>query len=75
MTQKEEILRYMNEVGPITPALAMSVCGCMRLAARIDDLKKDGHWISVEMVSNTNRFGRVVRFARYTRMGWKGLGR
>lgn len=69
MTQCDMILRYMEEEGGITPWEAMREFGCMRLGARIYDLKRRGHGIRRQMVTNTNRFGKAVAFARYTLEG------
>lgn len=63
--QKDDILRYMQEVGEITPVDAMREFSCMRLAARISDLRRDGHKIIAERVRGTNRFGRTVTYAKY----------
>ena len=66
MTQKEMILRYMKQFGSITPAEAYEDIGCMRLAARIADLEADNVAIKKEMVKKKNRFGKTVRFKRYS---------
>jgi hypothetical protein len=65
MTQTDMILRYMQETGSITPWEALREFGCMRLGARIHDLKRRGVDISREIVTEQNRFGKSVRFARY----------
>ena len=65
-THKMLILKYMQEVGPITPLEALKEFGGMRLAARISDLKDDGYDIKTEDVSTINRYGRKVKFARYS---------
>ena len=66
MTQNEMILRYMKEFGSITPWEAMREFGCMRLGARIYDLKRDGVGIIKKTITNKNRFGKTVRFAQYS---------
>ena len=45
-TQKAQILQLLREQGEagVTPALALSEVGCMRLAARIDEIKSDLDW-------------------------------
>ena len=63
-TQNSKVLRYIEEHGSITPLEAMRF-GCMRLAARIKDLKTAGHNIQSEMVSATDEDGETVRYARY----------
>ena len=45
-TQKAQILELLREQGEagVTPALAYSEADCMRLAARIDEIKSDLDW-------------------------------
>ena len=69
MTQNEMVLRYMREYGSITPWEAMREFGCMRLGARIYDLKRMGVDINTETVTHKNLFGNTVRFARYSVSG------
>ena len=64
VTQNSKILRYMEEHGSITPAEAMRF-GCMRLAARIKELKAAGHDIQKEMIRKVDEDGSTVRFAQY----------
>lgn len=65
-SHKEMILDYMREHGSITPMEAIREFGCTRLGARIWDLvHKDGYNITVETVTEKNRFGKPVSFARY----------
>lgn len=70
MTQNEMILDHLRTYGKITPLSALEQYGCMRLAARIADLreqgKQDGFTIDMNMVSAKNRFGQTVSFAEYT---------
>ena len=63
-TQNSMILRYLEEHGSITPRDAMKF-GCMRLAARIKELRAAGHGITREMVSMRDEDGEVIRSARY----------
>lgn len=66
MTQKDKILAYMRTYGAITPVDAMREFSCMRLGARIADLKKDGYAIHTEMVGGRNKFGEVTHYASYS---------
>lgn len=66
MTQSERILQYMRDYGSITAHDAMREFGCMRLGARIWDLKHDGHDIRTTFESAKNRYGDKVSYARYT---------
>lgn len=65
VTQCEMILRYMRDTGSITPWEAMREFGCMRLGARIYDLKGRGISIITETVTERNRYGKRVAYARY----------
>lgn len=56
MTQNERVLDYMERFGSITQLEALSDLGIMRLASRINDLKKKGHCVKKEMVKSKNRF-------------------
>ena len=64
-TQCDRILQYMHDFGSINPVQAMSDLGVMRLAARISDLKDEGHAITRKMVTKKNRYGESVSFAEY----------
>ena len=66
MTQCEQVIRHMEESGSITSLEAMQEYGIMRLASRITDLKKAGIPIQRDMVSQKNRYGEKVTFARYS---------
>lgn len=68
MTQCERILSYIQENGSITQLDALREFGCMRLASRVSDLRKEGIPIVKEMETAKNRYGESVSYARY-RMG------
>lgn len=68
MTQNERILRHLTDYGSITSMEAMADYGIMRLASRVNDLRRDGHNIVTEVVTGQNRYGERTRWARY-RMG------
>ena len=65
LTQKDKILRHLNEVGSINPLQALREYSIMRLATRVWELKDEGYNISTTMKSSTNRFGEKVRYAEY----------
>lgn len=54
-----------KEYGSITPLDALREFSCMRLAARILDLKKRGYEIGSQLQTDTNVFGESVSFKRY----------
>lgn len=64
MTQKEQILHHLTEIGPITPIEALEQYGCFRLGARIADLKKEGVAIRTDIVARNGK-----RFAQYSLEG------
>lgn len=63
--QTENILRFMQDYGEITPMDALREFGCMRLAARISDLRRDGHQITSRIVHDINRYGQRTHYAAY----------
>ena len=66
MTQCEKILKAMQENGSITSLEAMQEFGIMRLASRINDLKRAGVNINREMIKSKNRYGEPISYAKYT---------
>lgn len=66
MTQTERILNHLRRCGSITPLDALREFGCMRLGARIYDLKKAGYDIESRIESHKNSYGERVSYARYT---------
>ncbi len=67
MTQCEKILAYLDEHGSITTMEGMSKLRIANFTARISDLRRDGVALDVETVTQKNRYGETVRFARYRR--------
>lgn len=66
MTQCEKVLRHLREFGTITPMDAIREYGCLRLGARICDLRQDGHQIKSKIVTGRNRFGEVTHYSEYS---------
>jgi hypothetical protein len=54
-SQNERILAHLKKGKKITPLDALEKFGCFRLAARISDLRKDGHVISTENVTKDGK--------------------
>jgi hypothetical protein len=69
ITQEKWILSALYW-GPITPMQALKGCGCLRLAARIRDLRAQGHNIITEPVNENGK-----RFAKYHLIEEKKHGR
>ena len=62
--QATKILKHMTEKGSITPVEALQEYNCMRLAARIYDLRKLGSIIEAQMVHTGE-----VHIAQYSMKG------
>lgn len=63
--QCDRILRHLKDYGSITAQEAIQEYGCMRLAARISDLRASGVAIVSETVAAKNRYGETTHFAVY----------
>ena len=57
MTQNEMILEMLRE-GWVSPLDALSEAGCLRLGARVFDLRQDGHQIEERWHKYESRFGK-----------------
>lgn len=64
-TQCDIILRHLRDFGSITAQEAIQEYGCMRLAARISDLRESGVAIVSETVAGKNRYGETTHYAIY----------
>lgn len=60
MSQVEILIDLMTQ-GWVSPAMALAGAGCMRLAARVHDIKAMGH----RVISRTVESGRGARIVRY----------
>tara|TARA_R110002020_G_scaffold56514_2_gene156329 strand:+ start:426 stop:656 length:231 start_codon:yes stop_codon:yes gene_type:complete len=47
-TQTDKVLLHLEKRGSLTPLQAMDLYGIMRLAARIGELRREGHDIASE---------------------------
>ena len=65
-THCDLILMHMKKYGSITAKEAENEYGCMRLASRISDLRREGVAIKSEMVTGKNRRQEDTHFARYS---------
>lgn len=63
-SQNRKVLGLMKEHGSITPQDALTF-GCMRLAARIKDLRDGGADIITDTMEYTDTDGKTTRFASY----------
>ena len=65
MTQNDMVMGWLTKAS-IGPMEAMRELGVMRLAARIKELRDEGHKIDMEWEVVTDRYGQERRVARYT---------
>lgn len=66
-TQNDMILRHLKtHKRGITQLVAIEKYGCLRLSARISDLRSMGYDIKSEIVSVKNRDGDTCHVAQYT---------
>lgn len=64
-TQCQRILDYMREYGSINAIEALRDLGCMRLASRISDLRRQGYPIESKTETVKNRYGEKCYIKRY----------
>ena len=55
MTQEQQILKHLKQGLTIDPMIALRRYGCLRLAARIHDLRAKGHQIKTEMENDGDK--------------------
>lgn len=66
MTQTERILVHLKKGRPISPLQALRRFGCLRLGARIWDLRRDGYRIDRKMVRRGKKHWAEYRMASAT---------
>lgn len=64
-TQCERIIKYIEDFGSITSLDAMKDLGVMRLASRINDIKKMGYVIKAITEKGKNRYQEPTHYTRY----------
>jgi hypothetical protein len=65
LTQCDKVLRHLQTYGSLTSLEAVTEYGILRLASRINDLKRMGHKISSSTESGKNRFGETTHYSVY----------
>ncbi len=55
-SQNERILKYLQGGHLLTPLAALHRFGCLRLGARVWDLKKEGYKIDSRLVNRSNKY-------------------
>jgi hypothetical protein len=69
MSQAAEILRDLKRGKKITPLDGLRVYGSLRLGARIYDLKRKGHPIKTETITDRKSGKRYARYSMEHRHG------
>lgn len=65
MTQRELIIKYIEDFGSITSYQAYIDLGITQLATRVKELKEQGYDFTCEWITKKNRYGKPVRFKKY----------
>ena len=66
-TQYDDILRYLNEFGSITPMEAFTELGITKLATRVSEMRtRRGIEFEKRIVKGKNRYGNTVHYMRYS---------
>ena len=65
MTQCEKIIRHLRDNGSISSLEAINEYGILRLASRVNDLKRRGYNIVGEIKTGRNRYGEKTNFKVY----------
>ena len=50
MSQSNDIISHLQSVGPLTSLQALVLFGCFRLAARINELQREGYPVESKMI-------------------------
>lgn len=66
MTQKELIIKYIEDFGSISSYEAYVDLGITQLATRIKELKAQGYDFVTEWTKTKNRYGKSIKFKKYS---------
>ena len=65
LSQCDIVLRHLQAFGSLTSLEAVTEYGILRLASRINDLKRMGYNITSTTESGKNRFGEPTHYSVY----------
>ena len=65
LSQCDIVLRHLQAFGSLTSLEAVNEYGILRLASRINDLKRMGYNITSTTASGKNRFGETTHYSVY----------
>ena len=66
MTQKQLVLKYIEDYGSITMFEAFRDLGITKCNTIVSYLRRDGYKIKGEWETSRNRYGKPVRYMRYS---------
>ena len=66
MTQRERVLKYLEDFGSITRAEAFTELVIVELPARICELERMGYSFKKETMFGENRYGDKVTYTKYS---------
>jgi len=66
MTEKEMLLDYLQNVGPLTSAQWFYEAGSLKLTTRVSELRSEGYTIFQRRIKKPNRWGQMRRFNEYS---------
>jgi hypothetical protein len=69
-TQCQQILGYLSRGGKLTPLEALRLFGCNRLAARVNDLRREGFSIRTNIIPVDTSSGEMAHVAEYSMGQW-----
>jgi hypothetical protein len=66
MTQRELVIKYIEDFGSISPMEAFHDLGITKLATVVSLLKRDGYKFNTVMEKSVNRYGKKTHYCRYS---------
>ena len=64
-TQRDKVLKYIQDFGYITSWQAYAELGVTQLASRVYELKEQGYMFKKTRVNTTNRLGEKTHYDEY----------
>lgn len=64
-TQRQKIVKYMQQFGSITSWEAYKDLGITQFAARVKELKQEGYTFKTRWEKRKNKEGKLVKFKRF----------
>ena len=64
-TQRDKVLKYIQDFGYITSWQAYTELGVTQLASRVYELKEQGYMFKKTRVNTTNRLGEKTHYDEY----------